>query len=158
MLKDNINNAEKYYNLSEGIKIGLEYIIKTNFLELQCGKYEIQRNNLTGDTIFAIVQDYYSKPISEGKLEAHRKYIDIQYIVKGEEQIGTLDIEHCIPTTQYDEAKDIIFLQPKPQNTLDFYNLHENEFIIFTQKNAHMPSIAVKNPSFVKKVVVKVLV
>lgn len=153
MVKDNIKNAQNYYNLSERIKSGLEYLKNTDFSKVENGKYEISRQE-----VFAIIQDYTSKPQSEGDFEAHRKYIDIQYIVEGEELLGVCDIENFSPITDYDKEKDIVFLALKNDAKPDFIRLKEKEFTIFMPKDAHKPSLAVQSPSYVRKVVVKILV
>ena len=57
------------------------------------GKYEI-----AGDEIFASVMTYTTAPENEKKFELHRKYIDIQYIISGEEIIGGESIDMMIPT------------------------------------------------------------
>lgn len=140
------------YNLTERVKLGLDYLENTDFSIVENGKYEILDNE-----VFAIVQDYTSKPLAEGKFEAHRKYTDIQYIIEGEEQIGVSDIRNFTESTQYDSEKDIIFLTPKANITPEVIILKEKEFAVFTPNDAHMPSIAVKTANFVRKVVVKVL-
>lgn len=152
MLKDNIQNSQNYYNLSERIKLGLEYLKNTDFSKIEDGKYEI-----LGQKVFAIVQNYTSKPQSEGDFEAHRKYIDIQYIIEGEEFLGVYDIENFSPITDYDEEKDIIFLTLKNNVKPDFIHLKENEFTIFMPEDAHKPSLAVQSPNYVRKAVIKVL-
>lgn len=152
MIKDNIKNAQNYYNLSENIKLGFEYLKNSDFSKIENGKYEILE-----DKVFAIIQDYTSKPQTEGDFEAHKKFTDIQYIIEGEELIGICDVENFSPITAYDEVKDIIFLAPKGEAKPDFLHLKEKEFAIFTPKDAHKPSLAVQSPSYVKKVVVKVL-
>lgn len=153
MIKDNIKNAQNYYNLSEHVKLGLEYLKNTDFSKVENGKYI-----LWGKEVFAIIQDYTSKPQSEGDFEAHKKYTDIQYIIEGDELIGVSDIENFSQITDYDEGKDIVFLAPKNDVKLDFIHLKEKDFAIFTPKDAHKPSLAVESPSRVKKVVVKVQV
>jgi YhcH/YjgK/YiaL family protein len=153
VIKDNIKNAQNYYNISKRIEIGLKYLIDTDFTILKNAKYEI-----AGDEIFAIVQDYFSKPVTEGFFEAHKKYIDIQYIIKGEEDIGVSKIENFSEITDYDENKDIVFLKPNNHIKLEFINLKEKEFMILNPVDAHKPSISKKISSYVKKVVVKVLI
>ena len=150
MLKDTIKNANKYYKLSERLEIGLKYLEDNDFSNMENGKYEI-----LGDKVFAIVQEYLSKPKSEGKFEAHRKYIDIQYVVEGEELIGVGNIENFAEVTEYDNEKDIVFLKQKTSERPVMIDVQAKEFTIFTSNDAHMPSIAAKNPSHVKKVVVK---
>lgn len=150
MIKDNIQKAENYYNLSDGIKTGLEYLQNTNFSNIENGKYEISEN------VFANVQEYVSKPEEEGRFEAHEKYIDIQYIVKGEEKIGVCNIANFFEETPYNEEKDIVFLKEKNSNKSEFFHLKEEEFMILYPQDAHMPSIAAEKESYVKKVVIKV--
>lgn len=152
MIKDNIQKAEKYYNISENIKIGLEYIRNTDFESFENGRYEIS------DAVYANVQDYISKNDDEGKFEAHKQYIDIQYIVKGEEKIGVEGVENFSPITQYDKEKDIVFLSPYRDIKAQFILLKEKEFMILFPEDAHKPSIAIDSPAYVKKVVVKVRV
>lgn len=153
MIKDNIKNAQNYYNLSKRIELGLKYLKNTDFSKIENGKYEI-----SGREVFAIIQSYTSKLKEEGDFEAHRKYADIQYIIEGEELLGVCDIENFSTITDYDEEKDIVFLSLKTDVKPDFINLKEKEFVIFMPRDAHKPSLAVKTPSYVKKVVVKVLI
>lgn len=152
MIKDNIQNAENYFNISERVKLGLKFLLDTDFSTAKNGKYTIVKNE-----VFAIIQSYTSKPKNEGKYEAHKKYIDIQYIIEGEEQIGVSDIENFSVDTEYDKEKDIVFLKQKKDVKIDFIKLKENEFAIFTPRDVHMPSIMLNNSCFIKKVVVKLL-
>ena len=152
MKKDNIKNANFYYNISKNIELGLKYIENTDFSNLECGRYEIQ-----GSDVYALVQDYESKPIEEGKFEAHRKYIDIQYVIKGEEQMGVADVADFNEVSSYSEEKDIIFLSPKCDCKSEFIKVKSGEFAIFEPQDAHMPSISIYTPEYIKKVVVKVL-
>jgi len=152
MIKDNIKNANLYYNVSKQLEIGLKYLENTDFSHVENGKYEI-----SGKDVYAIVQDYFSKPKDTCKFEAHKKYTDIQYIVKGGEQMGVSEVDNFTDLITYDKEKDIVFLTQKDGVNPTFINMCENEFIIFTPKDAHMPSVAIEHAAYVKKVVVKVL-
>lgn len=153
MIKDNLLHIDYYNYLSPGIYWGLNYLKNTNFSTMENGKYEIKE-----DKAWAIVQDYNSKPESEGKFEAHRKFVDIQFIIEGEEQIGVGNIDDFEEATEYDEEKDIIFLTPKEDTKVEFKKVIAGEYMILMPKDAHMPSIAVDSPSFVKKVVLKIII
>lgn len=153
MIKDNIKNINNYLDLPERVKLGLNYLMTTDFSILENGKYEIK-----GDEVFAIVQEYTPKPESEGKFEAHKKYTDIQYIIKGEEKMGFGAINDFTESTQYSQEKDIVFLSPNKDGVSEFVTVKEKEFVIFTPNDAHMPSIKANSPENVKKIVVKVLV
>lgn len=147
MIVDIIENAQEYYNLGKNFQKGFEFLKNTDLKNLDNGKYEID-----GDNIFVSIQDYNTKPESEGKFEAHKKYADIQFIIKGEEKIGFTNVENCTPTTFYDDTNDIIFLEGKG----DFIKAVENTFLIFLPQDAHMPCISIDNSKYVKKAVVKV--
>lgn len=152
MIIDKLENAEFYYDLGsiesgERFKKAFEFLKNNDLSDYENGKYEIE-----GDEIFVSVQDYQTKPESEGKFEAHKKYTDIQFIIKGREKLGFGPIENFTPATFYDEKNDILFLDGEG----DFVEATENNFLIFTPDDAHMPCIAINEPSYVKKAVVKV--
>lgn len=153
MIKDNLQHIDYYNYLSPGIYFGLKYLKDTDFSKMENGKYELKEGK-----VYAIIQDYSSKPESEGKFEAHRKYIDIQFIIEGEERIGVGKLEDFQEVTEYDEEKDIVFLTPKDEAKTDFVKVVTGEYMILLPKDVHMPSIAVDSPSYVKKVVIKVLI
>lgn len=149
MIKDSIKNYLTY-NLDEKLNAGLKYLAQTDFSSMENGKDEILK-----DKVFAIVQDYNTKPENIAKFEAHRKYIDIQYIIKGHEKIGVAQIEGYTAIDDYDEEKDIIFFDGKAN---DFITMKEGDFAIFFPQDLHMPSVAINESSYVKKVVVKSIV
>ena len=83
MIIDKIENAHLYKGLSKRIEKAFEYIRATDLKNIKPGKYEID-----GENIFALISEYKTKSEQEGKLEAHRKYIDVQYVISGEEIDG----------------------------------------------------------------------
>jgi len=147
MIIDKLKNASLYYGTSEKIATALKFLENTDLSEFQNGKY-----NIEDDDIFVIVQDYQTKPLSEGKFEAHRKYIDIQYIIKGVEKMGYVNVHKLKPSTEYDEEKDIAFFE----GSGDFLTADKGTFIIFSPQDAHMPGIETKTSEYVKKAVVKI--
>lgn len=151
MNSDNIKNAKNYYYLGEKFQEGFEYLLNTDMQSLENGKYEIQ-----GEDIFVSVQNYTTKIPEEGKFEAHKKYADIQYIIKGEEKLGYGDVKDFVPSTFYDDKNDIIFFENTVKSS--FVHAKEGDFVIFMPEDAHMPCIAVNEPLYVKKAVVKVRV
>lgn len=151
MIKNSLKYTKIYYNLSEKIKLGLEFLEKNDLNSMENGKYEI-----LNDDVFINIQDYTSKSETDGKWEAHRKYIDIQVIIKGSEKIGVGEIQDFSTTEPYDEEKDVEFLTTSaPQQ---FITMKENDYIILYPQDVHMPQIYTDKPSYVKKAVVKVSV
>ena len=149
MIKDKIVNAKTYYPLSENIKKGFEWLNSTDLDNIPDGKYYID-----GDNLYANVQTYETK--EDADYEAHRKYIDIQYVIRGKEYIGVTDINNCKTCKIYDLEKDIEFF--KCDNEPPYQLLGESEFILLYPHDAHKPSINPKVKQTVKKVVVKVLI
>ncbi len=147
MIQDNIKNASSYYYLGERFEKGFEYLQRTDILELKNGRYEID-----GTDVFVNIQDYQTKSLEDGRFEAHKKYADIQYIVKGSEKMGYGLMKDFKPVTFYDETNDIMFLE----GSGEFIQANSGDFIIFMPQEAHMPCISVQESSYVKKAVVKV--
>lgn len=150
MIKNSLKYTKNYYNLSNKIKLALEYLEKNDLKVFDNGRYDI-----LGDDVYVNVQDYTSKPETQGKWEAHKKYIDIQFMIKGTERIGVGEIDNYQTTEAYDESKDLKFLAVANDN-YQFINMNENDFIILYPQDVHMPQIAMNTPSYVKKAVVKI--
>jgi len=157
MIIDKLENAHLYKNLGERISKSFEYIIQTDLKNLAPGKYEID-----GENIFALVSEYKTKPESEGKLEAHKKYIDVQYVISGEELMGYSPLgspAFAEATTgrqqilePYKEENDIIFFKGEKS----FIKVSAGMFAIFFPEDVHMPGISAGKISDVKKLVIKV--
>ena len=112
------------------------------------GKYVID-----GENIFASVMTYDTLPESEKKFEIHEKYIDIQYIIEGEEIIGEAKLDTLNPTDG--EGSDIAFFSmPKEYNRVHF---KEGELAIILPREPHAPGVTYKESHTVKKIVVKVI-
>lgn len=147
MYKEKLSNVN-YSEFSENIQKGLEYLKNADWKALKDGRYEID-----GDNIYINIQTYQTKP--DADFEAHRKYIDIQYIISGEEKIGVVDYLACTTSIPYNEVNDIEFLKGSGK----YYNLKKGEIMILNPEDAHKPSISVDldKPKKVRKAVVKVL-
>jgi biofilm protein TabA len=101
--------------------------------------------------MYALVQEYNTKLKEEGKWEAHRRYIDLQYVVKGMEGIGYGNIHH-LKQGEYDTAKDFLPLQGEG----DLITLRSGSFVLLFPEDAHMPGMAIGSPAPVKKIVLKI--
>jgi YhcH/YjgK/YiaL family protein len=148
MIADVLKNRQLYEPISPRIKTALEYIANTDFSAMEPGRIE-----LDGANVFVLVQKYDSLPKEQGKWEYHRKYIDIQYIAEGMEQIGFANIENMKVETEYNPEKDIGFLIGEG----DYVTLVKGSFGIFFPQDAHQPKVAPNNIiGQVTKVVVKI--
>jgi YhcH/YjgK/YiaL family protein len=147
MIIDKIENAHLYKELSKRIEKAFEYIKATDLKKINPGKYEID-----GENIFALISEYKTKSEQEGKLEAHRKYIDVQYVISGEEKMGYVPLNGQQILEPYKEENDIIFFT----GDKSFTKVSSGMFAIFFPEDVHMPGITTKESLSVKKLVIKV--
>ena len=147
MIIDNLENLKQYSDLHKGFKVVEDYLSTHNLEEMQCGRYEIEGNN-----IYFNLQEYETKPVQ--KLEAHKKYIDIQIVVKGEEYMGYTNINNTKVVEEYNREKDVMFLEGK----VDKLKADNKTFLIFYPSDAHMPALCEKSPQKVKKAIFKIVV
>lgn len=115
---------------------------------------EVGRYDIDGDNLFAFVHKYQTIPKEQGKWECHQKYIDIQYITEGIEQIGFASIDKMEIMTDYNPEKDITLLKGKG----DYATMSKGSFGIYFPHDAHQPKVAPGQAGQVKKVVVKIKV
>ena len=128
------------------IQKAIEYLKNTNFNNISDGKINIDNE------IWANLQTYYTK--EDALFEAHRKYIDIQFMLAGQEKISVCDYKNCTTEIAYDEEKDIEFLQSNEWKDIE---MHTGDFLILFPKDAHKPSISINNKKqHVRKLVIKV--
>ena len=148
MIFDTLKNIENYKGLGR-VYTALKFLAKTDFNSMELGRYE-----LDGDNIFYMVQSYDTDP-KKTIAEAHKKYIDIQFMVKGEELIGIAPIGYDEKETEAIPQNDVWFYECKTEPI----TLIENSFMVLYPNDLHCPGVATNGKSITcKKVVVKVKV
>lgn len=147
MIFDHISNINTYKTLSPDIYSGLRFLQQAT-PDLAPGTYQISPRVKT------VVSEYETKVQNEVGYEAHRKNIDIQYLLKGEERIACLPIGKLEETVPYSEEKDAAFFTASIQPIE--VTLGDGYFAIFFPQDGHMPQLSIDKPEMVKKVVVKI--
>ena len=147
MIFDKIDNTELYKGLSEDINLGLEFLTNAT-PDIDNGAYELSPR------VKAIVSEYKTMEVNEYGFEAHKKFIDIQFLLKGSEKICCLPIEQLKKTKTYSEENDAAFYASNT-NPIEM-TLGNGYFAIFYPQDGHMPQLCVNEPVDVKKVVIKV--
>ncbi len=146
MIKDSVQNVSVYHGIQSGIDKVLETIASGEYLNWDSGRHEIQ-----GDELFCLIQDYQTK--SEGKLEAHNKYIDIQVVIKGSESIAYAERSVLTAEGDFNEDSDIGFFG----GSGDPIPLREGDFAVFFPGDGHAPGLTAKSESSrVRKAVFKI--
>lgn len=150
MIFDSLKNCKQYYSINGKFEQAFDFIKKATEENLPVGKYEID-----GKELYASVQEYNTKSITDAKFEGHRNYIDIQYIIYGIERVDVVDISKATLNSEYNEIKDVEFYKDndKSNNCV----IESGEYGIFLPHDIHKPGIAYNGiSSSVKKIVVKV--
>jgi len=115
---------------------------------LESGKYVID-----GDKLFFMVNQYDTRDQEDVMFEIHRNYIDIQYVVEGEELMGVAPVANSTEIIPYNQEKDIAFVNVA---NAAHYVASLAEFFIFFPGEPHQPGIKAGISRPVKKIVVKV--
>ena len=142
MITGNIRDAEKYYSVHKDFKLAFE-ILATLTKETENGSHKI--SGLTVNVSNPTKKD-------EKPFEAHRKYIDLHFIISGEEDFGYANINYAEPTTEYNEADDYILLEGEKGRT----RLRTGDFCITFPEDAHAPALLGGEGEGVKRAVVKI--
>jgi len=151
MIAANINDQmiESYKKVHPRFEVAFEALKKLANENAEVGKYEID-----GKNIYAMVQAYDTKPVAEKKFEIHKDYIDIQYIISGEELMGYESLDKLTPMGDYKPDAQLFFMNEE----YDKINLGAGELVVFFPNEPHAPGVAVNDvPSAVRKIVVKIL-
>ena len=99
------------------------------------------------------MQRYETAPAAEPRFEAHRAYIDVQYLAAGSEVIGWAPLGAVQVSEPYDGAKDVCFGRAAAWTPL---RLGPGELAVLYPEDAHAPRLAAGGPAPVLKVVIKV--
>lgn len=149
MIYDSIKNKKNYEKESE------IYQALCFLEEMRDWKKMNPGTEVQGSDIFANPVSFLSKPEEECVYEAHKKYIDLHYIVEGEEKIATADVEKLQVQVPYDEIKDIGFYEGHECGS---YLLKPGDFMVCFPSDAHKVGMMGESQNTVKKVVVKIKV
>lgn len=151
MVYDKIDNIEIYKGLSPDIYQALKFLQNAT-PSTPTGVIQLNPR------VKAIVSEYETKAVNENGYEAHKRYIDIQALLEGEEMIACQPIEWLTQTKPYSEDCDAAFyaadITPQPS----FLTLRPSFFTILFPQDGHMPQLSITTPTHVKKVVIKVAV
>ncbi len=147
MLLDVLAEAHRYYPLQPRLQAGFEYLRSTDLQSLPLGKHAID-----GDHLFVIVAEDEGRGTAGARLEAHRKYADIQTVVFGSDLIGWRPASACAQISEaYDESRDVMFYAEQPSCWVP---LLPGWFSVFYPADPHAP---LAGQGVVRKAVVKVL-
>lgn len=148
MIIDILDNADRYLGFNKGFRRAFGFLMRDDLLKIDPGRHEVD-----SDRVFAIVEDAQGRDRKVAQLEAHDKYIDIQLVVKGTDNMGWKLRSSCTDISKpYDQKMDILFFNDEPDAWLP---VTAGTFAIFLPEDAHMPLIS---EGRLRKVIMKVAV
>lgn len=147
MILDHLRNASLYRGLGPNFARAFDFLAGPEWRSLPDGRHEID-----GQRLIALPQSYTTRPREKGRWEAHRRYADIQLIVRGREMMGFAPLDQLAVEQPYDPATDCLFLTGQGQ----LLTVAEGEFAVFLPQDAHMPCLAIDEPQPIAKIVLKV--
>ena len=104
MILDTLARADRYCALHPLFARAFAFLRSADLQALAPGRHEVQ-----GERLFAIVEACAGRTRAEAKLECHRRYIDIQLVLQGIDEMGWKPVAACLdPATDYDAARDKI--------------------------------------------------
>lgn len=148
MILDVLENAHRYLALNKGFAKAIEFVMRPDLHELPVARYEID-----GDRVYAMVAREPGRRKEDALLETHERYIDIQLVLAGSDEMGWKPKSSCQqPAGEYDQKDDMQFFADEPVVWLP---VGPGVFVIFFPADAHLPLIS---SGQIHKVVVKVAV
>ena len=149
MIIDRLANPAPLFQLPARLARALEYLRATDLMSVAIG-----RHDLDGDRLFALVQEYTTRAADNCVWEAHRKYIDVQFVAAGVERMGYANLAQMRVRDAYDAARDVAFFEPGES----FVTIPAGTFAIFGPEDVHSPGHTAGAACLVRKVVIKAMV
>jgi biofilm protein TabA len=132
MILDRLENASRYFALNAGFAQACDYLRRTDFTNMPPG-----RNEIDGDRLYVMLNKGSGRGRDAVRLEAHRKYIDIQYTITGPDDIGWRPLAQCGQIhTPFDSQKDFGLFSDTPEI---WVTVPPGCFAIFFPEDAHAP-------------------
>ncbi len=155
MIATDLNHIDQQVLMTGPLNKGIDFLRRLDTFSPDRwtdGKVEIE-----GQSVYALFQSYETVIADVPKFECHQKYIDIQYIVSGEEIIGWAPAALMTDLEAYNVERDISFGKA-PKNQIASVYLQAGQLAILYPDDGHAPRLAVTTPSKVFKVVIKVAI
>jgi biofilm protein TabA len=148
MILGELSNAHLYTSLHPGFAAAFRFLSTPDLLDLPVGRYEID-----GERVYALVQRGPGRSSEEAFLETHDRYIDIQLVLEGTDNMGWKPRSRCMKIArEYVEDSDVAFYGDAPDAWIA---VRKETFAVFFPEDAHLPSISSDE---LHKVVVKIAV
>jgi YhcH/YjgK/YiaL family protein len=148
MIVDRLANAANYCDMHAAFEQAFAFLRRADLADLPDGRHEID-----GDRLFCLISRGPGRRRDEAPLEAHRRYIDIQYVIDGADEMGWKPTAACaVSSVPYDPEKDIDFFKDAPDRWIV---VPAGSFAVFFPRDAHAPLVGAGH---IHKAVLKIAV
>ena len=148
MILDVVSEFKRYAGLHPRFAEAFDFLARPDLGALSPGRHSVD-----GDLLYVSIDQSEGRTHEGARLEAHRRYIDVQFTIEGHEEIGWLPLSMCEkPTDSFDVARDIIFFEDRPSTWLV---VPPGRFAIFFPQDAHAP---LGGQGVLKKAIAKIAV
>jgi len=146
VILDTLDNSRRYTGLHPLFTTAFDYLRR-----LPAQPPESGRLNLDGEKLVAIYSAVHGRRRDQARLECHRRYIDIQYVIAGSDEMGWAPLQACRrPVAAFSSEKDIQFFDDEP---FSWVTARAGSFCIFFPDDAHAPLVS---DGLIHKVVLKI--
>jgi biofilm protein TabA len=141
--------ADQYHKNQAAWDKAIAFLRDSDLAAMKPGKYVID-----GDNVYATITEGPTKTFEQSAWESHRKYTDLQYVIKGKEKIGVAPVAAATVIKPYNDRADAANYNTEGQ----YYMAEPGTFFLFFPGDAHRPDIKVDGYDVVKKLVIKIKV
>jgi YhcH/YjgK/YiaL family protein len=157
MILDKLNAADRYSSLHPAFARAFMFLREAKWEDLLSTAPNAERHStrhpLDGERMYVSIDHLQGRGREGARLEAHRRYIDIQFTIEGHEEIGWKPLGDCAATAgAFDAARDVTFFSDRPDSWL---SLPAGHFAIFFPEDAHAP---LAGRGTLKKAIVKIAI
>jgi YhcH/YjgK/YiaL family protein len=150
MIFGNINQPQTYSYLSPTLKQAIIYLKQTDVYNLPVGRHELEK-----DLLYVNVMEFDTIFADQKQAEVHQEYIDIQFLIRGEERI-CFGLENTTnPVAKEYDATNDYYLVSSVSCESELL-LSPGMFAIFFPEQPHKPGCCIEKPMLLKKAVMKI--
>lgn len=132
MILDHRSRMTKYWPLHEELERVSSFVESADFNQMPIGRIDLAESRT-----YAVVSENEGKGMAGAVLEAHRSFIDVQFVLQGCDVIGWRDLRSCHRQKEpYDIERDIVFFDDSP---VTWFSVPAEYFAIFFPDDAHAP-------------------
>ena len=157
MVLDTLRNSARYVSLHPEFANAFDFLERADWAELAPGSVNRERHSvrhpLDGDRMYVSIEHVDARGRAGARLEAHRRHIDIQFTIEGDEEIGWRSLSDCAqPAGAFDDERDVGFFSDTPET---WVSVPAGTFAIFFPDDAHAP---LAGRGTVRKAIVKIAI